>query len=253
MDWAKRELSQVSSLPPSPLTSAFTNLHTLMSRVGLLETPSGTPTRLGKLATDLFGDTSQQRARKTLQRTFNEFLEVLEESIDNELTYSYTLFGLFGSIDKQFANLHRTVARESDEQQSKENEMLASLWTRLLGSNGADLRKYEKNKQLLSNVRERTVRNKSLLEEHNTRLMRLKASLENLRQRLVSPLLRSDNSSTLTIDEQIYGLQGTYDYLNNVREKQKQKLMERLYGASNRRVVIGRGQETYEIEGGWER
>src|SRR5450432_1250111 len=79
MDWAKRELSQLSSVPPSPLNSAFDNLHSLLSRIGVFET-SGVPNRIGKLATDLFGQTGTQRTRRTLQRTFNEFLSVLEES-----------------------------------------------------------------------------------------------------------------------------------------------------------------------------
>lgn len=247
MDWAKRELSQISASPPSHLTSAITNLHTLLSSVGILE-KNGHPTRIGLLATSLFGLTSQQRTRNTLQRTFNEFLGVLEESINNELSYSQALFTLFESIDRQFLNLARSVIRESDQQERLESDMLASLWTRVLGSNSADLRKYEKNKALLSNVREKTVRNKHILVDHNGKLMTLKANLETLRKKLVSPLVRSDNSSTITVEEQIKGLDATYEHLNGVRERQKGKLMEMLYGAGSRRVQIGR-EDVYEIEG----
>ncbi len=251
MDWAKRELSQLSSLPPSPLATAFDNLHSILSRVGVFENAAGVPTRIGKLATDLFGQSGSQRTRKTLQRTFHEFLSVLEESINNELTYSAALFALFESIDRQFLNLARTVIRESDQQERLESDMLASLWTRVLGSNSANLRKYEKNKQLLSNVREKTVRNKHVLVDHNGKLMTLKANLETLRQKLVSPLVRSDNSSTLSVEEQIRGLDSTYEHLRGVRERQKGKLMEMLYGADRRRVTIGRdGDGVYEIDSG---
>jgi hypothetical protein len=251
MDWAKRELSQLSSVPPSPLTSAFNNLHSLLSRIGVFEGPSGVPTKIGKLATDLFGQTGSQRTRRTLQRTFTEFLSVLEESITNELAYSSALFALFESIDRQFLNLARTVIRESDQQERLESDLLASLWTRVLGSNSANLRKYERNRQLLSNVREKTVRNKHILVDHNGKLMTLKANLETLRKKLVSPLVRSDNSSTLSVEEQIKGLESTYEHLSGVRERQKSKLMELLYGAGNRRVEIGRdGDGTYEIDGG---
>jgi hypothetical protein len=251
MDWAKRELSQLSSVPPSPLTSAFNNLHSLLSRIGVFERSSGVPTKIGKLATDLFGQTGSQRTRRTLQRTFTEFLSVLEESITNELAYSSALFALFESIDRQFLNLARTVIRESDQQERLESDLLASLWTRVLGSNSANLRKYEKNRQLLSNVREKTVRNKHILVDHNRKLLTLKANLETLRKKLVSPLVRSDNSSTLSVEEQIKGLDSTYEHLSGVRERQKSKLMEMLYGAGNRRVGIGRdGDGTYEIDGG---
>jgi len=251
MDWAKRELSQLSSIPPSPLTSAFNNLHSLLSHIGVFEGPSGAPTKIGKLATDLFGQTGSQRTRRTLQRTFTEFLSVLEESITNELAYSSALFALFESIDRQFLNLARTVIRESDQQERLESDLLASLWTRVLGSNSANLRKYEKNRQLLSNVREKTVRNKHILVDHNGKLMTLKANLETLRKKLVSPLVRSDNSSTLSVEEQIRGLESTYEHLSGVRERQKSKLMEMLYGTGNRRVGIGRdGDGTYEIDGG---
>lgn len=252
MDWAKRELSQLSSIQPSAFNSAFNNLHSLLSRIGVFETPSGAPTRIGQLATDLFGQTGSQMTRKTLQRTFTEFLSVLEESIQNELAYSTALFALFESIDRQFLNLARTVIRESDQQERLESDMLASLWTRVLGSNSANLRKYEKNRQLLSNVREKTVRNKHILVDHNGKLMTLKANLETLRKKLVSPLVRSDNSSTLSVEEQIRGLDSTYEHLAGVRERQKGKLMEMLYGAGSRRVGIGRDGDGYgreEIDG----
>ena len=60
-----------------------------------------------------------------------------------------------------------------------------------------------------------------------------------LRKRLVSPLVRSNDTSTLSVEEQIKGLDGTYEYLRLAREHQKTKFMERLYGAGARRVTIG--------------
>jgi hypothetical protein len=36
------------------------------------------------------------------------------------------------------------------------------------------------------------------------------------------------------IDGQIRGLEGTYDYLRSVRERQKAKLMEMVYGAGRK-------------------
>ncbi|KAI9811249.1 MAG: hypothetical protein M1827_005581 [Pycnora praestabilis] len=249
MEWAKRELSQVSALPLTSITSVFDNFHSILCRVGVFETSYGTPTSVGKLVTDLFGQSRPQRTQQTLHRTFNEFLSVLEESINAELTYSTALFGLFEAIDRQFLNLQRTVIRESDQQEREEGELLSSLWTRVLGPNAAQLRKYEKNRHLLSNVRDKTVRNKHIIVDHNGKLLTLKANLETLRKKLVSPLVRSNDSSTLSVEEQIRGLDGTYEHLRTVRERQKGKLMEMMYGAGQRRVGIMRADDGYAIEG----
>ncbi|MCJ1301238.1 hypothetical protein MMC08_004037 [Hypocenomyce scalaris] len=249
MEWAKRELSALSSAPPTSLSSAFSNIHSLFSRLGILEHPStGLPTKVGKVITDLFGATPPQRTRQTLQRTFLEFLSVLEESINNELTYSTALFSLFESIDREFLNLQRTVTRESDAQERLEGEFLSSLWTRVLGPNASTLRKYEKNKALLSSVRSRTIQNKHLLIDHNGKLLSLKVNLETLRRKLVSPLVRREDGSNVSVEEQIRGLDGTYEYLRTVREKQKGRLMDLLYGAGSRRMGLGR-EEAAGIEG----
>lgn len=233
MDWARRELSQVSNLPSAPLTSAFDNIHTILSLAGVLETPGGAPTRLGAIATSVFGMSNPQRTRQALQRTFNEFLAVLEQAINDELSHSLALFGLFEAIDHQFLNLARTVVRESNAQDEMHADLLSSLWTRILGPKASAVAKYERNRLLLQNVREKTVRNKGILVEHNHKLLALKANLEALRRKLVSPLVRSVNSSTLTVDEQIRGLEDVGVYLEGVRSRQKGKLMEMLYGSGS--------------------
>ncbi|KAJ5773004.1 hypothetical protein N7457_007900 [Penicillium paradoxum] len=283
MDWAKRELETLSAQPPSSLpTIIFDNMHNMLSRLGALErssqvsdggvtATSTTTTPLGHLVMAVFGPTSAQRTRTTLTRTFTEFLSVLEESINSELTHSTALFALFESIDRQFLNLQRTVVRESDAQERAEGEMLSSLWTRVLGPDAAAVRKYEKNKKLLANVRSRTVANKHLLVDHRGRLLTLKVNLETLRRKLVSPLVRRNDSVSFVgsidgggaggggnghggsagrmlgpveavIDGQIRGLEGTYDYLRTVRERQKAKLLELVYGAGrkpNRPMIDG--------------
>ena len=243
MEWAKRELAQISSLPIGTMTTAFDNFHAVLCRVGLLESSNGVPTAIGKLVSNLFGLTTPQRTKATLHRTFGEFLGVLEESINTELTYSTALFRLFEAIDQQFLNLQRTVIRETDEQEREEGELLSSLWTRVIGANASRLRKFEKNRQLLASVRQRTVRNKHVLLDHNGKLLQLKSNLEMLRKKLVSPLVRSNASSTLSIEEQIHGLDGTYEHLKTVRERQKGKLMEMIYGAGSRKASIGRESE----------
>ena len=249
MEWAQRELTALSSLPLTSLSSAFTNLHSLFSRLGVLENRStGLPTPIGRLFTELFGATSSQRTHQTLHRTFNEFLGVLEESINSELTYSTALFSLFESIDRQFLNLQRTVIRESDTQERLEGEFLSSMWVRIVGPSSATLRKYEKNKQLLSSVRAKTTQNKSLLIDHNGKLVALKGNLENLRRKLVSPLVRRGDGSTIGVEEQIRGLEGTYEHLRRVREKQKGRVLEVLYGSGGRRPGIGK-EEGRAIEG----
>jgi hypothetical protein len=268
MDWAKRELETLSVQPPSTLpTIVFDNMHNMLSRLGALEQTvhvsdgpaTTTTTALGHFVMAIFGPTSAQRTRTALTRTFTEFLSVLEESINSELTHSTALFALFESIDRQFLNLQRTVVRESDAQERAEGEMLSSLWTRVLGPDAAAVRKYEKNKRLLATVRSRTVANKHLLVDHRGRLLTLKVNLETLRRKLVSPLVRRNDSVSFVgsvdgshaagsagapgralsaveavIDGQIRGLEGAYDYLRSVREQQKAKLMEMVYGAGRK-------------------
>lgn len=239
MDWARRELSQLHSIPNPPLATAFSNLHGILCAAGLLADPStGTPTKLGSAATAVFGISHSQHKQQTLQRTFTEFLAVLEEAIENELQHSLALFGLFEAIDRQFLNLARLVVRESNIQDEQYADLLSSLWTRILGAKASEVKKYERNHELLTNVREKTVQNKGILVEHNSKLLTLKANLENLRRKLVSPLVRSVNSSTLTLEDQIKGLEDVGGYLEGVRARQKGKLMEMLYGDGGRRARV---------------
>lgn len=251
MEWAQRELSKLAAQPPpSHLSLAFSNLHSLLSRLGVLENlNTGQPTSLGATITDLFGRTNAQHAAATLHRTFNDFLAVLEEGINNELTASISLFTHFEAIDHQFLNLQRTVIRETDAQEREESELLASLWARVIGANAVRLKKFEKNKQLLSSLRERTVQNKHVLVDHNGRLLQLRSNLEILRKKLVSPLVRANDSSTLTVEEQIHGLEGTYVSLRATREAQKRRLMGAIHEAGNRRVGIVRESSTLEVGG----
>lgn len=251
MEWARRELSQLqqpsSTSSPSlflmkPLTAIYDGFYNLLVYTGLFEnTATGSPTAVGAVATTLFGMSGPQRTRETLHRTFHEFLIVLEEAVATELQHSLALFALFEAVDRQFLNLVRTVAREASVQDERHADLLASLWTRILGPSASVTQKYERNHELLRDVREKTVRNKGVLIEHNHRLLALKTSLESLRRKLVSPLVRSVNSSTLTLDEQIRGLEDVGGYLARVRARQKGKLMEALYGIGTLRDRIGWG------------
>ncbi|CCT70144.1 uncharacterized protein FFB20_09678 [Fusarium fujikuroi] len=232
MDWAKMHLNRLKSSPsPSTISSAYDNIHNLLSQAHVLEDASGSPTTLGRLASHIFGLSNPQREQRMVQLLFTEFLSVLEDSIQAELQHSVTLFALFEAVDHHFLNLARTVVRESSAQEELHADMLSSLWTRLLGTRSAELRKFEQNRLLLRDVREKTVRNKGILVEHNGKLLTLKASLETLRSKLVSPLVRGVNSTTLTLEDQIRGLSDVSDYLGDVRKQQKGKVMETLFGS----------------------
>jgi hypothetical protein len=273
MEWAKRELAALSRTPASSLTAAVSNLHSTANYLGLLENKrTGTPTYAGQAIIWLFGMTPAQRSRATLHRTFHELLAALEESINTELTRTAALFALFATIDGQFHNLQRFTVRELDEQERQESELLSSLWQRVMGSNAARLKKFEKNRAILQSVRSRTVANKNLLVEHNGKLLALKERLETLRRRLMSPLMQGhgggsgaprrkpdasedasedgkttrwahETGSSATLDDQIQGLEDTHSYLRSVRQAQRAKVMEKLYGPGNRvraqRLEIG--------------
>ncbi|KIW02364.1 uncharacterized protein PV09_06186 [Verruconis gallopava] len=240
MEWSKRHLQTIDTTPAGSISSLLDNLHGMLSRIGLLETSSG-PTPLGYLVKFTLGETSSQRNAATLRRTFNEFLNVLEDAINNELQMTLKVFGEFNRIDTQLLNIQRTVIRETDQQEREEGEMLSSLWTRLIGTRATELRKFEKNKKLLSSIRETSVQNKHILLDHNGKLLQLKSNLEVLRKKLVSPLVRSNDSSALSVEEQIAGLDDTYLHLKAVRERQRQKTLENLYASAARRVHLKSG------------
>lgn len=234
MDWTRRELTQLNQQPTHALlSSAFDNIHNALSNAGVLEDSAGEPTRVGAVVTSVMGMSGPQRTRATIQRHFNEFLGVLEEAIANELQHSLALIALFEAVDRQFRNLVRAVVRESNAQDEEHADLLSSLWARVLGPDVGRVRKYERNMVLLQNVREKTVRNKGVLVEHNQHLLALKENLDTLRRKLVSPLVRSVNSSTLSLEEQIRGLEDTSGYLDTVRTRQKGKVMEILYGGAS--------------------
>ena len=242
MNWAKSELAM---LPTQDKASAFSKMHHLFSRLGLLENRStGEPTAIGNLVKDLFGLTAAQHTRFTVQRTFVEFLATLEEAIDSELIFAANLIGLFSDVDRQFLTLQRITVRESNNQERLEGEFLSSLWTRVLGPNATKLRKYEKNKGLLKSIRSKTVANRDLLVEHNSRLLALKENLEMLRRQLVSPLVKGGRGSTVGVEEQILGLDGIYGYLRGVRQEQKRRVYEARFG-----VGSGTGRTTITREG----
>lgn len=245
MDWAKMHLNRLDkSPPPSLLSSAYDNLHALLTRTHLLELPSGTPTPLGALARALFGPSNPQRHQRIVQLIFTEFLEVLEAAIEAELQQGVTLFALFEAIDAHFLNLARTVVREFSVQEEMRADQLSGLWMRILGPRASELRKFEKNRVLLNDVRGKTVRNKGSLVEHNGKLLSLRASLEGLRARLVSPLLRGRNTTMLTLEDQIRGISAVSEHLGALRKEQRGKVMESLYATLPRETYgLGAGQD----------
>ncbi|RDA93907.1 hypothetical protein CP533_4529 [Ophiocordyceps camponoti-saundersi (nom. inval.)] len=230
MDWAKMHLNRVNIRPPpSHLSHAYDNIHNLLSDAQVLEDATGEPTRLGRLTTAVFGMSNPQREQRMVQRLFTAFISTLEEAIQDELEHSVSLFALFDDIDDHFLRLARYVAHESSTQDEFHAELLSGLWARMLGPRAAELRKFERNKALLHNVRQKTVRNKGNLISHHGKLLTLKSSLESLRGKLASHLVRGLNSSTLTLEDQIRGIAGVRDYLSDIRRQQKTKVMETLY------------------------
>ncbi|KOS19971.1 hypothetical protein ESCO_005669 [Escovopsis weberi] len=233
MDWAKMHLNRLQNAPPpSSLSSAYDNIHNMLCEAHILEDASGSPTALGTLATYVFGLSNPQREQRMVQLLFNEFLTILEDSVREELRYSMNLYGLFNTIDQHFLNLARTVARESSAQEELHSDMLASLWVRILGTRAAELRKFEQNRVLLRDVRDKTVRNKGILVNHHSKLLSLQTSLEGLRTKLISPLVRGANASILTLGDQIDGLSGVRDHLSEIRRLQKGKVMETLFASA---------------------
>ena len=245
MSWSKLHLQRLkSSQSLTPLSSAYDNMHNLLSTAHILEDTSGNPTAIGTVTTWVFGLSNPQREQRMIQHVFNDFLQVLENSITNELSHSTALFALFEQVDRHFLTVANSVVREEGIQDQMHSDLLSSMWTRMLGGKAAELRKFETNRSLLRDVRRKTVLNKELLMQHNGKLLSLQTALEALRTKLVSPLVRGVNSSTLTLEDQIQGLSDVSQYLGRTREEQKDKVKESLLSVGSRSKFMiepGRG------------
>ncbi|KZM25740.1 uncharacterized protein EKO05_0006076 [Ascochyta rabiei] len=247
MEWARRELSSIHSPKAGMLDTLVSNVHGALSLVGALDV-DGTPTSLGRVVNDVLGHTTQQRSRATLQRTFDYLLSTLEENIQNELARADILFRLFESVDRQFHNLHRSVAREEDSLATRKDEFLASMWRNTI-TNKLKIAKYEKNLKLLKDVRASTLINKSELKSHIQVINSVKDQLDKARRNLVGPLIRRAQSSSFGLEGQLEEVERTYGFLKGVRDTQKHRVLRELWGEPKRRVTITNGRDEAEAEG----
>ena len=242
MEWARRELSSIQSPKIGMLDTLVSNIHGALSLVGALEA-NGHPTSLGRVVNDVLGHTTQQRSRATLQRTFDYLLSTLEENIQNELARADVLFRLFESVDRQFHNLHRSVAREEDSLATRKDEFLASMWRNTI-TNKLKIAKYEKNLKLLKVVRASNLLNKSELKSHIQVINSVKDQLDKARRNLVGPLIKRAQSNSFGLEGQLEEVEKTYGFLKGVRDTQKHRVLRELWGNEpKRRVQITSGHD----------
>jgi hypothetical protein len=245
MEWAKRELESIQGPKVGMIDTVIGNVHGALSKVGVLER-NGEPTVTGQIFNDVLGQTTQQRSKATLQRTFDYLLSTLEENIANELVRADHLFQLFETVDHQFHNLHRSVAKEEDSLSTKKDEFLASMWRNTIG-NKLKIKKYEKNLKLLRSVRASTLTNKSELKSHIQVIQSVKDQLDKARKNLISPLIRRAQSNSFGLEQQLTDLSGTYGFLKGLRETQKHKVLQQLWAEPKKRVTIGTAGEDEEV------
>lgn len=247
IDWSKRELAKTQQKEMGTLSAAFTNVFDALCNVGVFEGPDRRPNRLGKMFTELFGQTHPQKTKAAMRRSFKSFLEVLEEAIQQELQHSTQLFGMFESVERTFVNLARTVKREEDTQDIEEAQYLAALWVKLMGPEAAELKKYKRNRDLLVHLKAKAKMHKHMVKEQQAILLRMSQDMETLRRMLAAPLVRSE-SQFINIEEQINGLVEAHSYLRGAREKARATGLQMLWGSGRGRPSITR--EDREIESG---
>jgi hypothetical protein len=238
MEWTKRELEDIQA--PGRVGMVDTvlgNVHGALKKVGLMER-NGEPTLIG----ELLGQTTQERSKQTLQRTFDYLLTTLEENITNELNRADVLFQLFESIEQQFVTLHRSVVKEEANLDKQKEGFLAEMWINSV-HNKRKLKKFEKNLKLYRTVRQNTLANKSELKRHIQVIRSVRSQLEKARLNLVSPLIRSAQSNSFGLEHQLADLSGTYGFLKEIRDTQKHKVLKQLFAEPKKRVTITAGGE----------
>lgn len=247
IEWSRRELTKTQSQEMSTLSAAFTNIFDSLCSVGIFHGPDRQPNRLGKLFTELFGQTVPQKTKAAMRRSFKSFLEVLEEAIQSELQHSTQLFGMFESIERTFVNLVRAAKREEDTQDIEESQYLAALWVRLVGPQEHEIKKFKRNKDLLTHLQNKAKSHKTMVKEQQSVLLRMSHDMETLRRMVAGPLVRNE-SHFINIEEQIDGLVQAHAYLQAARERARETGMKMLWGSGRGRSSITR--ESREIESG---
>ncbi|KAF1992043.1 hypothetical protein K402DRAFT_321593 [Aulographum hederae CBS 113979] len=204
MYFAQLELERIESMPLDyGVSNVGGNVYNFLGRTGLLEDRAGEPTSLGKVFKAVFGQTLRQQQKSALQRSFHSFVSTVEEALVSEITFVTALYSIFETVDRQFTQTHRVVLKELDEQERENAEILSTLWVKLVGPNPYMQRKFQRNKDVLRNLRETTVGVKKIIMSHNTMVKGLQSGLKLTQNRVVSPHIRAHNASKLDLSQQI--------------------------------------------------
>lgn len=75
--------------------------------------------------------------------------------------------------------------------------------------------------------------------------------MDKARKNLISPLIRAAQSNSFGIDQQLSDLTGTYSFLKTLRDDQKKKVRQQMWGEPKKRIAITAGGKE-EIEDGEE-
>ena len=205
-------LRLLTHLPsPSPL---YDRPHQVLSSLGILaDRESGQPTSTGSLILRLLGPSHPQATVTALRAAFDAILSAVESSIENELSYSTRLLDLFEAVDQQFRNLVRSVGTESTEIDRAESELLGRLWSRMFGAAARQAASFQKNRILLTNLRNQTVSHRGVVVAHKRALESLKYRLERARREISAGRRKSSLldgglvlGATLGVGEHIDGL-----------------------------------------------
>lgn len=166
-----------------------------------------------------FATSKEQRAQEVALATFSTAMDMLASTVERIVLEAELELAHLERLEEHLVTIQEIVSREDASISSKEEELLASLWTRF-GWNKKQLRTYERHLALLQNVSAYRSRALAHVTAALHTLGTLSADMEELRDRAAAPEIIGDRIPAAVHMESI---RGGIERLKEGRQKAKER------------------------------